>query len=109
MYQVNQLLEFVLQSCLLLTNFTLKGDLLLFNSGILRLCFFYHENLKYITVKVKGIQYYTFVWDKGKRGLEWADYDEPLETNDTTGRKLHADISWRNEGVELNLNKAPVN
>lgn len=106
MLQANQVMELILQSCPLLSTFTLNGSV--FEIAILKLCFFYHQMLTKITINVKMVQYYTFSRENEKQGLQWADYDEIAESNDITGRKPHIDIAWRGKNVILDLAKAPV-
>ncbi|KAG2207416.1 hypothetical protein INT47_006891 [Mucor saturninus] len=101
MLQANQVMEFILQSCPLLSTFTLSGSV--FEIAILKLCFFYHQKLTKITINVKKVQYYTFSWENEKQGLQWADCDEIAESNDITGRKPHIDIAWRGKNVILDL------
>ncbi|KAI7892493.1 uncharacterized protein EV154DRAFT_480223 [Mucor mucedo] len=108
MLQLNQVMEFILQSCTLLADFTLKGDILSSNIGMLRLYFLQHEKLKNITIDVTGVQYYNFPWKDGKQGIQWTDYNNQVETNDVTGKKLHVDIAWISKNVVLDLKKAPV-
>lgn len=107
MYQVNQVMEFLIQSCPLLTRVMLMGNLPS-NKGILRLCFFNHPNLRGLIINLKGVHYYTFPWVNGKQGIEWANYNEKVETKDDTGTRLHVDISWKYKPIELDLAKAPV-
>ncbi|KAI7892492.1 uncharacterized protein EV154DRAFT_504623 [Mucor mucedo] len=108
MLQLNQVMEFILQSCTLLADFTLNGDILSSNIGMLRLYFLQHEKLKNITIDVTGVQYYNFPWKDGKQGIQWTDYNNQVETNDITGKKLHIDIAWSSKNVVLDLEKAPV-
>lgn len=109
MLQLNKVMKFVLQSCSLLTHFTLYGNLSPFPiSGALVLWFFYHQELKEISIDVKGVNYYTFSWETGKQGLGWANSNETLEIDDPTDMKLHVDIASINKEVIMNLKKAPV-
>lgn len=109
MYQLNQTMDFLIQSCPHLVTFRVGGSLP-FIKGILRLCFFDHPELKSVFVKIQGIQYYSFPWVNGKQGLEWASFSKEVDVKDTTGIKLHAEIAWRsNKTVKLELAKAPVN
>lgn len=45
-YQINQVTEFLLEACPLLSEFTLEGNLLSVAHGALKICFFRHEQLK---------------------------------------------------------------
>lgn len=109
MLQLNKAMKFVLQSCSLLTHFTLHGDLSSSPvSGALVLLFFCHQELKEISINVKGVQYYTFSWETGKQGLGWADSNETLEIDDPTDKEFHVDIASINKEVIMNLKKAPV-
>lgn len=105
MHQVNQIMEFLIQSCSKLAIFSLKGKLR-FTKGILRLCFFNHPSLQSIIIHLSGITYYTFPWVDGKQGLEWANYYEQTKSRDHDGLMLHADISWTSK-PKLSLAKAP--
>ncbi|KAI7888482.1 uncharacterized protein EV154DRAFT_517585 [Mucor mucedo] len=107
MYQLNQYLDFLLQSCPQLINFRIGGKLA-FVRGIVRLCFFDHPNLESIFVKIQGVQYYTFPWTDGKQGIEWENYHKEAVVKDMTGTKLHVEISFRGDQVKLDLAKAPV-
>ncbi|KAI7896642.1 uncharacterized protein EV154DRAFT_476289 [Mucor mucedo] len=108
MQQLNQVMEFVIQSCPLLVEFSLSGSILLSEIRSLRLCFFYHEDLKTIEINIKGVHYYVFSWEDGKQGHQWKDYNELAEKWDPTWKKLHVDIAWRNKDAQLILAKAPV-
>lgn len=105
---INTVIRLILQSCPLLENFTITGDFSYFDYGTLNLCFFYHDQLKSINVNIEGVEYYTFSWEDGKQELEWADYNNPLETTDDARENFHIDIVWRATNVALNLAKAPV-
>lgn len=108
MYQLNQSLDFLIQSCPLLVKFRIGGRLS-FVRGIVRMCFFDHRNLKSIFVDIQGIQYYIFPWVNGKQGIEWENFTKEAVLKDPTGTKLHAEIAWRsNNEVKLELAKAPV-
>lgn len=108
MHQMNYTLEYILQSCPYLSDFTLNGQMWSADIPMLKLCFFNHKALRKITIDFKGVQYYTFSWIKGKESRPWADYDELARVTDLTGKKFHIDVSWRNKNLELNLAKAPV-
>ncbi|KAI7878383.1 uncharacterized protein EV154DRAFT_55743 [Mucor mucedo] len=109
MQQQNQVMEFVIQSCPLLVDFSLSGTMLLSKIRSLKLCFFYHEDLKTIKINIKGVHYYVFSWKDGKQGLQWEDYNGAVKNWDLTWKKLHVDIAWRNKDAQLILAKAPVN
>ncbi|KAG2207768.1 hypothetical protein INT47_011888 [Mucor saturninus] len=108
MHEVNRVMDFVLQSCPLLVDFSLSGTMSLSKIKILKLCFFYHEDLKTIKIDIKGVHYYVFSWTEGKQGFQWADYNELADKQDPTNERLHVDIAWRNKDAQLILAKAPV-
>ncbi|KAI7878386.1 uncharacterized protein EV154DRAFT_568924 [Mucor mucedo] len=106
-HQMNYVLEFILQSCPSLTDFTLHGQTWSSDNSMLKLWFFDHNELKKITINFNGIQYYTFSLIEEKRGLRWANYDNLADSSDLTVEKIHMDISWRSKYVKLDLAKVP--
>ncbi|KAI9362686.1 hypothetical protein BD770DRAFT_381581, partial [Pilaira anomala] len=105
--KINHVLMFSLQSCPRLEEFRLSADFSNRSCGLLQLHFPHQEQLKEVSVNVKGIQYYTFSWKEGKQGIMWSDYDNPLESN-RRNSTLCLDIAWRNKITKLNLEAAPV-
>ncbi|KAG2207769.1 hypothetical protein INT47_011889 [Mucor saturninus] len=95
LHQINYVLELILHSCPLLTDFTLHGQMWSSDNSMLKLWFFdQHNELKKITINFNGIQYYTFSFIDEKRGLRWANYDDLADSSDLTVENFHMDISW---------------
>lgn len=104
--KINNALRFTLQSCPLLTEFSLSGAIYC-GPGLLNLFFGDHDRLESARVHVDGIDYYTFdspgdvMPELGYRGQKWLDHLTQLK-EERIEQNAHLDVTF-NKRIQFDL------